>query len=145
MRKDLRLESRVDVLFVQGNILIDEEGGARLGDFGMTTIMSDPTIVDLISAEGPYLSSVSYMAPELLNPFQFNAKNGNPTKESDIYSLAVTIYEVSAPLTAHGHRQHCLRHRFSQDFRRTGTPATVSSPSTSLPAIDRSARTTPLG
>jgi len=34
------------------------------------------------------------MAPELLNPPQFSLSNSNPSKESDIYSLAMTAYEV---------------------------------------------------
>ena len=37
---------------------------------------------------------VRYTAPELLNPSQFGLLNSNPTKESDIYSFAVTTYEV---------------------------------------------------
>jgi serine/threonine protein kinase len=43
------------------------------------------------------------MAPELLDPPQFNLLNSNPTRESDIYSLAVTAYEVRSSHTAHGH------------------------------------------
>jgi serine/threonine protein kinase len=39
------------------------------------------------------------MAPELLNPSQFDLANSIPTKESDIYSLAVTAYEVCLSLT----------------------------------------------
>jgi serine/threonine protein kinase len=37
---------------------------------------------------------VHYTAPELLSPSQFNLMDSSPTKESDIYSLAVTTYEV---------------------------------------------------
>jgi len=36
------------------------------------------------------------MAPELLNPSQFSLSNSNPSKESDIYSLAMTAYEVTS-------------------------------------------------
>ena len=35
-----------------------------------------------------------YMAPELLNPGQFGLANSKRTKESDIYSLAMTTYQV---------------------------------------------------
>jgi serine/threonine protein kinase len=45
-----------------------------------------------------------YMAPELLNPSQFHLANDKFTKESDIYSLAVTAYEVGLSHTAHVHR-----------------------------------------
>ena len=41
------------------------------------------------------------MAPELLNPSQFSLANSNPSKESDVYSLAMTAYEVSLPRVAH--------------------------------------------
>jgi len=34
------------------------------------------------------------MAPELLNPSQYSLPNSNPSKESDVYSLAMTAYEV---------------------------------------------------
>lgn len=40
------------------------------------------------------------MAPELLNPVQLGLKNANPSTESDIYSLAMTAYEVHL-LTPH--------------------------------------------
>jgi len=43
---------------------------------------------------------VRYMAPELLNPSQFSLVNSNPSKESDVYSLAMTAYEVSSSRAA---------------------------------------------
>jgi len=35
-----------------------------------------------------------YMAPELLDPPQFGFKHSNPSKASDVYSFAMTAYEV---------------------------------------------------
>jgi serine/threonine protein kinase len=35
------------------------------------------------------------MAPELINPEEYGLDKTNPTKESDIYSLGMLIYEVS--------------------------------------------------
>ena len=35
-----------------------------------------------------------YMAPELLDPQQFGLSQSNPSKESDVYSFAMTAYEV---------------------------------------------------
>ena len=35
-----------------------------------------------------------YMAPELLNPLQFGHMHSDPLKESDVYSFAMTAYEV---------------------------------------------------
>ena len=46
------------------------------------------------------------MAPELLNPLQFDLANSNPSKESDIYSFAMTAFEVRSPHAAHGYRYH---------------------------------------
>ena len=43
------------------------------------------------------------MAPELLNPPQFSLPNSNPSKESDVYSLAMTAYEVRSSHSVHGH------------------------------------------
>jgi hypothetical protein len=35
------------------------------------------------------------MAPELFNPSCFSLKNSNPTKNSDIYTFGVIMYQVS--------------------------------------------------
>ena len=35
-----------------------------------------------------------YMAPELLNPPQFDLTHSDPSKDSDVYSFAMTAYEV---------------------------------------------------
>ena len=78
-------------------MLITEDGIARLGDFGMMGIITDPAIVEPGNTTVQKPGIVRYMAPELLNPKQFNLENGNPSKESDVYSLAITSYEVSAP------------------------------------------------
>lgn len=96
-----------DSRYVQGNILITEGGTARIGDFGITGIITDPTVVEprcTTGSRSPGL--VRYMAPELLNPSQFNLANGNPSKESDIYSFAMTAFEVRLPHAAHGCRYH---------------------------------------
>jgi hypothetical protein len=51
------------------------------------------------------------MAPELLNPSQFSLQNSNPSKESDVYSLAMTAYEVRSSHTVHGHPSHHTFHK----------------------------------
>ena len=33
--------------------------------------------------------------PEMLDPERFGSKRSRPTKNSDIYSMAMTVYEVS--------------------------------------------------
>ena len=39
--------------------------------------------------------TVRWSAPEILDPERFGFKRGGPTKKSDIYSMGMTIYEVS--------------------------------------------------
>jgi len=77
-----------------GNILIDDDGTACLGDFGITGVITDPTVVEPGSTTTSRPGVVRYMAPELLNPPQFSLPNSNPSKESDVYSLAMTAYET---------------------------------------------------
>lgn len=54
------------------------------------SIITDTAVVDPSSL----LRDVRYIAPELMNPKGFGLSNSNPTKGSDIYSLALTVYEV---------------------------------------------------
>ena len=35
-----------------------------------------------------------YLAPELIGPWRFGLEDGNPSKKSDIYALAISIYRV---------------------------------------------------
>ncbi|KAF9644383.1 kinase-like protein [Thelephora ganbajun] len=77
-----------------GNILISEGGIARLGDFGIAGVITDPTIVEPGNTTTSEPGIVRYMAPELLNLSQFNLSNSNPSKESDVFSFATTTYEV---------------------------------------------------
>ena len=89
---------RADVHSVQRNLLIDEEDTVRVGDFGIKGVITDPTVVEPGTATtSSEPGVVRYMAPELINPSQFNLMKGNPTKESDVYSLAITTYEVRSP------------------------------------------------
>ena len=79
---------------VQGNILITEEGNACLGDFGITAIITDRTVMELQSMTTSKPGVARYMAPELLNPPQFGSAHGSYSKESDVYSFAMASYEV---------------------------------------------------
>lgn len=78
-------------------MLITEGGTVRLGDFGITAIITNPTVVESSSTTVPKPGVVRYRAPELLDPGRFNLENGNPSKESDVYSLVMTIYQVLSP------------------------------------------------
>ena len=81
------------MLFIKANILIDQGGHARLADFGLLTIVSDPTNFTASSslASG---GTTRWMSPELLHPDEFGLEDSRPTKESDCYALGMVIYEV---------------------------------------------------
>ena len=61
------------------------------------------TVMEPGSTTTSKLGVVRYMAPELLDPPQFGLADSNPSKESDVYSFAMTTYEVRLSHTAHGH------------------------------------------
>jgi serine/threonine protein kinase len=81
---------------MQANVLVDHDGRARITDFGLAVIMyATATATSPSSLAG----SANWMAPELLNPEQFSSEvdaqdAGRPTKNSDVYSLAMTTWEV---------------------------------------------------
>jgi len=90
---------------IKVNILIDQNGHARLADFGLLTIVSDPTD---FATSSPFVISgtTRWMSPELLDPDQLGLENSRPTKESDCYALGMVIYEVlsgQAPFTPFKH------------------------------------------
>lgn len=63
------------------NILMPRDGGLKLADFGLATIIAEQQTLDL--------GSVRYMSPELLQ--------GEPaTPKSDLYSLGMVAYEMLA-------------------------------------------------
>ena len=82
-----------DVLSMKANILIDQDGHARLADFGLLTIISDHTYFNT-SSSALTGGTTRWMSPELLDPEQFGLDHGRPTKESDCYALGMVIYEV---------------------------------------------------
>jgi len=75
------------------NILIDENCKARLADFGLLTMVSDPTVFTASSSIAA-CGTTRWMSPELLHPSQFGLKDHRPTIESDCYALGMVIYEV---------------------------------------------------
>ncbi|KAF9645531.1 kinase-like protein, partial [Thelephora ganbajun] len=75
------------------NILVDQNGHARLTDFGLLTIVSDPTNFTP-SSSVVACGTIRWMSPELLLPDQFDLRDSRPTKESDCYALGMVIYEV---------------------------------------------------
>ena len=78
---------------LKANILIDKTGCARLADFSLLTIISDPAN-SLSSSSYVHGGTVRWMSPELIVPQEFGLKDGRPTKSSDCYSLGMVIYET---------------------------------------------------
>ena len=81
------------MFFMKVNILVDQDGHARLADFGLLTIISDQTGFTTASSASSG-GTTRWMSPELLHPEQFGSDNSRPTKESDCYALGMVIYEV---------------------------------------------------
>jgi len=68
-----------------GNILLDEDGNAYLGDFGIATDLTG--LVSGFTPSGGVTGSLDYISPE-------QARSEPVTPQSDIYSLGVTLFEM---------------------------------------------------
>ena len=64
-------------------------------DFGFMTIVHDPSLEMESSKSEVGGGTTSFMAPELLVPSRFGLDRCMPTKEADIYAMAMAIYQVS--------------------------------------------------
>ena len=73
--------------------MIDQNGLARLADFGLLTFVSDPTY-PTNSSSVTNAGTTRWMSPELLHPEQFGLKWSRPTERSDCYALGMVILEV---------------------------------------------------
>ena len=67
-----------------GNIFLDENGDAKLGDFGLARVMNQESMYAQTNVGTPY-----YMSPEQINEQKYNEK-------SDIWSLGCLVYEMAA-------------------------------------------------
>lgn len=65
------------------NIMVDEKGNVKITDFGIAVVLSDNSITQTNSL----LGSVHYLSPE-------QARGHMATKQSDIYSLGIILYEM---------------------------------------------------
>src|SRR6476469_2099059 len=65
------------------NVLIDEEGSAKVTDFGIARSLKD----DGLTADGRVLGTTDYVSPE-------QALGHDVNGQSDIYSLGVVLYEM---------------------------------------------------
>jgi serine/threonine protein kinase len=79
----------VYTLHFQGNILITRDGKACIADYGILGVFKDLTY------EEHKLETLRYMAPERLSEDLFRLTTVvGPTEASDIYSLAMSSFEV---------------------------------------------------
>jgi len=75
---------------LQVNVFVNKQRRACLADFGLTRITAEFTS----SGTGEPKGTPGWMSPEITWPENHGARDGRPTKESDVYSLGVLIYEV---------------------------------------------------
>ena len=80
--------------FIKANVLIDQNGRARLADFGLLTFVLDPTNPTTKSTLTNSGGTTRWMSPELLHPQKFGFDQSRPTKKSDCYALGMVILEV---------------------------------------------------
>ena len=102
-------------LMNQANILIKKDHRACLADFGLSTIvyaapraptngtlplLTPETSTDSKTSLVPYTSGGTrrWMSPETLVPEMFGMEECRPSKQSDCYSFAMTVYEVCSRL-----------------------------------------------
>ena len=73
--------------------MVDQDGRARLADFGLLTIISDHTTY-VTEGSAPTSGTIRWMSPELLHPGRFGYDQSRPTNRSDCYALGMVTYEV---------------------------------------------------
>jgi len=83
------VDPQADARCPQNNILITQDGQACLGDFGIAGAFGDLWYDNL------KLGTIRYMAPEqFLGEYILSEPIRSPSKESDVYSLAMTSFAV---------------------------------------------------
>src|SRR6188508_612068 len=84
------------------NVLVDEEGSAKVTDFGIARSMDDSGL----TAEGRVLGTTDYVSPE-------QALGHDVNGQSDIYSLGIVLYEMltgEVPFKGENHVAVAMKH-----------------------------------
>jgi len=66
--------------------LIDDAGKACIADFGLSKIKYDATSQSVTTKGGQPMGTTRFMSPEMME--------GTITKEGDVYSFGMVIYQV---------------------------------------------------
>jgi hypothetical protein len=93
---DRGLDTYRPVVHGQANILVDDNYRARLADFGVATVLYNSPTAATTTYGGGVAGTVRWMSPELHELPEEGVAGPKPSVLSDIYSLAMTIWEVSA-------------------------------------------------
>ena len=100
--------------FSQENVLIDMDGNPQLSDFGLSRIKHETTRTYTSISTAAYLR---HMAPELSEDPEFRT-----TPQSDVFSFAMTIYELGTKSKPFDHKSALGATRLIQDGIRPKQP-----------------------